>query len=68
VIEIAEKILNFEPHHRLTVLAGATITFNWFVGAVQAGRSRIAAAMPAGSPLASMSDVIILGDRRKALE
>jgi len=37
VIEIAEKILDLEPHDRATVLAGATVTFNWLVSAVQAG-------------------------------
>jgi hypothetical protein len=39
VIEIAEKILDLEPHDR--VLASVTVTFHWLVGAVQAGIPRL---------------------------
>jgi hypothetical protein len=65
VIEIAEKILDLEPHDRATVLAGATVTFNWLVSAVQAGIPGLPP-QSTNRQLISMCDVIIFGDRRKA--
>jgi hypothetical protein len=68
VIETAEKILDLEPYDRTTVSGGATVTFNWLIGAVQA-------VVPGLPPHCRRADIDLgvgrynfLGDRRKASE
>jgi hypothetical protein len=36
MIEISEKILDFEPHHRLAVVPDTTVSFSWLVATVHA--------------------------------